>query len=202
MGRRHHPHTPSHDLRVRTFALIAAIGTVGGTLLVIERLTRADRPDAVATPPAEVTPAAPLPDSAPAQANARPFREIEPAVRGDNIYKCTVAGRTAYADAPCGEQARAIALPPASAGLSPDRSYAEQLARVRAERARHAATLTPRTADTARRASTDDRCTSIDAMVEAIDAATRQPHDVPAAEHFRARRKALMDERFTLGCNG
>jgi len=202
MDRRHHSHTQPHDLRVRTLALIAAIGTVSGALLTIERLTRADRPDAIATPPAEVTPAAPLPDSAPVQANARPSREIEPAVRSDTVYKCTEAGRTAYADAPCGERARAVSLPPASAGLSPDRSYAEQLARVRAERARHAAAQTAPSADTARRASTDGRCASMDAMVKAIDTATRQPHDVQAAEHFRARRKALMDERFTLGCNG
>ncbi|MDP2868859.1 MAG: hypothetical protein Q8O08_08530 [Methyloversatilis sp.] len=187
---------------MRTLALIAAIGTVVGVWLTIEWLAHADRPDTTATQPAEVAPAAPAPAASPPRAHARPVPQIEPDVRGDAIYKCTVAGSTVYADAPCGEQARTVALPPPSAGLSPDRSYAEQLARVRAERARHAATHPAPSTDIARRPSSDNRCASIDETVKAIDAATRQPHDVPAAEHFRARRRSLMDERFTLGCNG
>ncbi|WP_305634148.1 hypothetical protein [Methyloversatilis sp.] len=202
MHRSDHSPTPPHDRHVRTLALIAAIVTILGVWLTIEWLAHADRPDTTATQPAGITPAAPVPAASPPQALARPIPQIEPDVRGNSIYKCTVAGRTVYADAPCGEQARTVALPPPSAGLSPDRSYAEQLARVRAERARHAATQPAPSADIARRPSTDNRCASIDATVKAIDAATRQPHDVPAAERFRAQRRSLMDERFTLGCNG
>lgn len=202
MDRSHQFLPPSADRHVRTLAVIAAISSIVGLWLTIEWLARADLPEPTVTQPTEVTPASPVPSAAPPQANARPTPPTEPAIRGDAIYKCTVAGRTVYADTPCGEQARTVALPPPSAGLSPDRSYAEQLARVRAERARHAATQSVPGADFARRPSTDSRCASIDETVKAIDAATRQPHDVPAAEHFRARRRALMDERFTLGCNG
>jgi hypothetical protein len=202
MHRSDHSPTPLHDRHAHALALIAAIVTIVGVWLTIEWLAYADRPDTTTTRPAGITPATPVPAASPPQALARPMPQIEPDVRGDAIYKCTLAGRTVYADAPCGEQARTVALPPPSAGLSPDRSYAEQLARVRAERARHAATQPAPSADIARRPSTDNRCASIDDTVKTIDAATRQPHDVPAAEHFRARRKSLMDERFTLGCNG
>jgi hypothetical protein len=198
MHRSNHLRTPPHDRHVRTLALIV---TIVGVWLVIEWLAHADRPDTTATQPAEIAPGTPAPAASP-QANARPIPQIEPDVRGDAIYKCTVAGHTVYADTPCSEQARTVALPPPSAGLSPDRSYAEQLAQVRAERARHAASLPVPSAVITRRPSTDNRCASIDATVKAIDAATRQPHDVPAAERFRAQRRSLIDERFTLGCNG
>lgn len=196
--------TPLHDRHVRVPALIAAIAIVGGAALSVEWLARTDRPDAATPPSADVMPPAPAPGTAPAPARpmVTPPPQIEAAARRNTIFKCKVGDRTVYADAPCGEHAEAIALPPPSAGLSPDRSYAEQLVRVRAERARHAALQPAPAEDIARRPVTRNRCASIDASVMGIDAATRQPHDVPAAEHFRARRKALMDERFTLGCNG
>ena len=193
---------PPHDGSTHRLALIAAIVTIVGVWLAIEWLAHADRPHVTTTRPPKVTPTATVTAASPPPATARPAPQIEQTVRGNSIYKCTVAGNTVYADAPCGEQARTVALPPPSAGLSPDRSYAEQLAQVRAERARHAASLPVPSAVITHRRSTDNRCASIDATVKAIDAATRQPHDVPAAERFRAQRRSLMDERFMLGCNG
>jgi hypothetical protein len=73
---------------------------------------------------------------------------------------------------------------------------------VRAERALPAASQ-PAPANSARNNSQAvDRCAAIDAAIRRIDAITRQPLSIPLAEHCRARRKALMDERFSIACNG
>lgn len=135
-------------------------------------------------------------------APSRAVQTPEPAVRKNTIFKCTVGGRTIYADAPCGDQVETVVIASASAGLSPGRSYADQLARVRAERAHHAASQ-PMPVTTDRSApSIDDRCAAIDDAVRQIDTITRQPLSVPKAEHYRVRRKTLMDERFSIACNG
>lgn len=118
------------------------------------------------------------------------------------IYRCVDGARVVYADRPCGAGSEAVALPAPSAGLQPDRSYAEQLARVRAERARHATSLPMAQTDTVPVRDEGVRCASIDASIRQIDAATRQPLTVPMAESYRAQRRALMDERFSIGCNG
>ncbi|HEY9191671.1 MAG TPA: hypothetical protein VIO81_02235, partial [Methyloversatilis sp.] len=110
--------------------------------------------------------------------------------------------RTVYADVPCGERVEAVALAAPSAGLVPERSYADQLARVRSERARHAASQPEPVAYASGGPSVDDRCAATDQAVRQIDAITRQLLSIPQAEYYRARRKALMDQRFSLGCNG
>lgn len=154
---------------------------------------QATRPDArTAAPPAMqlapvvVTPTVPAPSPAPAS----------------GIFRCRDGARVVYADRPCGVGSEPLELAPQSAGLQPDRSYVEQLARVRAERARHAASLPVARADDARGRDERQRCAAIDTNIQQIDAITRQPLTVPMAEHYRERRRALMDERFSIGCNG
>lgn len=123
-------------------------------------------------------------------------------VPAGGIYRCREGARVVYTDHPCAADSTPLDVAPPSAGLRPDRSYAEQLARVRAERAQHAASLPVAQASRTPAHDERQRCAAIDAGIRQIDAITRQPLTVPMAEHYRARRRALMDERFSIGCNG
>lgn len=209
---RHRPAGERQPL-LSTLSLLGALLIVGGGLVGLGRLMTpapvAPRPDVRAAAPRTT----PSPQAGPAltlQAKPdvrrmerppeRPLAATGPAP--DGIYKCRENGRTVYADHPCGARPEALTVVPASAGLSPDRSYAEQLAQLQAERARHA-TRPPAPGPAAAPARTQDaRCAAIDETVRRIDAATRQPLGIPELEHFRAQRKALMDERFSIPCNG
>jgi hypothetical protein len=151
------------------------------------------RPD---SPPA----APPVPQRAPVVAPPQ-VTAPSPAPAG-GIYRCREGTRVVYTDHPCGADSTPLDLAPPSAGLRPDRSYAEQLARVRAERAQHAASLPVAQASRTPAPDERQRCAAIDAGIRQIDAITRQPLTVPMAEHYRERRRALMDERFSIGCNG
>ena len=209
---RHRPAGERHTL-LSALSLVGALLIVGGGLVGLGRLLApapvAPRPDVRALEPHTT----PSPQAGPAltpQAKPdarrierppeRPLATTGPAP--DGIYKCREHGRTVYADHPCSAQAEALTVAPASAGLSPDRSYAEQLAQVQAERARHAARQPVRSAAASPARAHDARCAAIDETVRRIDAATRQPLGIPELEHFRAQRKALMDERFSIPCNG
>lgn len=190
-------------------SLAGALLIVGGGLVGLGRLMTpapvAPRPDVRAaaprtTPSPQAGPAL-TPQAKPdARRIERPLATTGPAP--DGIYKCREHGRTVYADHPCSAQAEALTVAPASAGLSPDRSYAEQLAQLQAERARHAARQPAPDPAAAPAGTHDARCAAIDETVRRIDAATRQPLGIPELEHFRAQRKALMDERFSIPCNG
>lgn len=193
-------------------SLAGALLIVGGGLIGLGRLlapapvaphpdvraedTRVSPPRAIHTPTPHAKPDARLTE----RPAGRDFATTGPAP--GSIYKCRENGRTVYADHPCGTQAEALAVAPASAGLSPDRSYADQLAQVQAERARHAASQPVRSPAASPARTHDARCAAIDETVRRIDAATRQPLSIPELEHFRAQRKALMDERFSIPCNG
>lgn len=154
---------------------------------------QATRPD---SPPA----APPVPQRAPVVAS--PQANAPSPAPASGIYRCREGARVAYTDHPCGADSTPLHLAPPSAGLQPDRSYAEQLARVRAERAQHAASLPVAQASRSQAHDERQRCAAIDAGIRQIDAIARQPLTVPMAEHYRERRRALMDERFSIGCNG
>lgn len=142
---RHRPAGERQPL-LSTLSLLGALLIVGGGLVGLGRLMTpapvAPRPDVRAaaprtTPSPQAGPAL-TPQAKPdARRIERPLATTGPAP--DGIYKCREHGRTVYADHPCSAQAEALTVAPASAGLSPDRSYAEQLAQLQAERARHAA---------------------------------------------------------------
>lgn len=193
--------------RLHRQAAAGALCVVTTGVLVLGHLWDKDRPAAPAVePPGQVAapdarPVAPPARQPPATADApRPAPLPAPA---SGIYRCRDGARVVYADRPCGTGSEAVELPPPSAGLQPDRSYAEQLERVRAERARHAASRPVARADDRAPASQGGgRCATIDAQIRQIDAATRQPQTVPMAEYYREQRRSLMDERFSLGCNG
>lgn len=205
---RHRPAGERQPL-LSTLSLLGALLIVGGGLVGLGRLMTpapvAPRPDVRAaaprtTPSPQAGPAL-TPQAKPdARRIERPLATTGPAP--DGIYKCREHGRTVYADHPCSAQAEALTVAPASAGLSPDRSYAEQLAQLQAERARHAARQPAPDPAAAPARTHDARCAAIDETVRRIDAATRQPLGIPELEHFRAQRKALMDERFSIPCNG
>jgi hypothetical protein len=196
MNRRNGAAGWSNDGHLRVIVLICAIAVVAGAWIAAEWLAQTDRLDAARQPSSGAAPASP-----PA-ATSRTVQTHASTTRNDSIYKCTVGGRTVYADAPCGDRAETVVLAPSGAGLSPGRSYADQLAQVRAARARHAASQPVAITSTRRAPSIDDRCAAIDDAVRQIDAITRQPLSIPRAEHYRARRKTLMDERFAIACNG
>ncbi|HLO92762.1 MAG TPA: DUF4124 domain-containing protein [Burkholderiaceae bacterium] len=208
-----HLHARERHPLLSALSLVGALLIVGGGLVGLDRLIApapvSPRPDA---PPAAPR-ATPSPQAGPAltpQAKPdarrlerppeRPLATTGPAPYG--IYRCRENGRTVYADHPCGAQAEALTVAPASAGLSPDRSYAEQLAQLQAERAQHVVHQ-PLPGQAAAPGHTHDaRCAAIDETLRRIDSATRQPLGIPELEHFRAQRKALMDERFSIRCNG
>lgn len=203
MNRRNGANGWSNDGHLRVIALICAIAVVAGAWIAAEWLAQTDRLDAARQPSSVAAPASPPATVVqPPAATSRTVQTPASTTRNDSIYKCTVGGRTVYADAPCGDRAETVVLAPSGAGLSPGRSYADQLAQVRAERARHAASQPVAVTSTRSAPSIDDRCASIDDAVRQIDAITRQPLSIPRAEHYRARRKALMDERFAIACNG
>ena len=160
---RRRPAGERHTL-LSALSLVGALLIVGGGLVGLGRLLApapvAPRPDVRAPEPYTT----PSPQAGPAltpQAKPdarrmerlpeRPLAATGPAPYG--IYRCRENGRTVYADHPCGAQAEALAVAPALAGLSPDRSYAEQLAQLQAERARHAAPQPARTTPAARRST-------------------------------------------------
>jgi hypothetical protein len=126
-----------------------------------------------------------------------------PAVRENTLYKCTGGGRTVYADAPCGDRVEALVIAfPTAPGSHPD-----AVTRISWPRCAPSGRAMPhhnrRRSTSARNDSQAvDRCAAIDGAVRQIDAVTRQPLSIPLAEHYRARRKALMDERFSIACNG
>lgn len=202
MNPRHDATARSNDGHLRVIALICAIAVVGGAWMAMEWLARADRPDGAPRPSSLAAPAAPSPGIAPPPSSDLTVPAPAPNAHSNAIYKCTVGERTVYADVPCGERVDVVALAAPSSGLVPERSYADQLARVRAERARHAASQPVPVASARSGLSIDDRCAAIDEAVRQIDTITRQSLSIPQAEYYRARRKALMDERFSLGCNG
>jgi hypothetical protein len=203
MNRRYSAIGLSNDGHLRVIALICAIALVGCAWIALEWLSKVDRTDGAPSPSSAATPASP-----PATATRPPATTLTvqappaPAVRENTLYKCTGGGRTVYADAPCGDRVETLVIIPHSAGLSPGRSYADQLAQVRAERARHAASQPAPVTSARNDSQAVDRCAAIDGAVRQIDAVTRQPLSIPLAEHYRARRKALMDERFSIACNG
>lgn len=202
MNRRHGATGWPNDRHLRVIALICAVAVVGGAWIGVEWLAQADRLNGAPQPSSQTAPASPAAAVAQPPAASRAVETPTPTARNKVIYKCTASGRTVYADTPCGDRAEAVLIAPTSAGLSPSRSYADQLAQVRAERARHAASQPLPVTGTRSAPSSDDRCAAIDDAVRRIDAITRQPLSIPQAEHYRARRKALMDERFSIGCNG
>ncbi|WP_077231409.1 hypothetical protein [Methyloversatilis thermotolerans] len=144
----------------------------------------------------------PTPLSPPAAAAIVAPLATRSTVPASGIHRCVDGARVIYADRPCGANSVAVALPAPSAGLQPDRSYAEQLARVRAERARNAAPRPMAQVSAVPVRDEGTRCAAIDASIRQIDATTRQALTVPMAEYYRAQRRALMDERFSIGCNG
>ncbi len=202
MNRRYDGTAGSNDGHLRVIALICAIVVVGGAWMAMEWLAQADRLDGVPRPPSVAAPASPQHRIALPPVGARTMPAPVPNARSNTIYKCTVGESTVYADVPCGDRVETIVLAAPSAGLVPERSYADQLARVRTERARHAALRPVPVASASRGPSIDDSCAAIDEAVRQIDTITHQPLSIPQAEYYRARRKALMDERFSLGCNG
>lgn len=202
MNRRYDGTAGSNDGHLRVIALICAIAVVGGAWMAMEWLAQTDRPGGAPRPSSVASPALLPPGITSPPAKAPTVPAPAPNARSNTIYKCTVGERTVYADKPCGKRVETVALAAPSAGLVPERSYADQLARVRTERARHAA-LQPAPVASARSGlSIVDRCAAIDDAVRQIDTITRQPLSMAQAEYHRAWRKALMDERFSLGCNG
>lgn len=191
MNRRNGPTGWSNDGHLRVIALIWAIAVVAGAWIAAEWLAQTARLDAAPQPSSVAAPAAPATTVVQPPATSRTVQTPAPTARHDSIYKCTAGGRTVYADAPCGDRAEAVVLAPFGAGLSPGRSYAH-----------HAASQPVALTSTRSAPSIDDRCAAIDDAVRQIDAITRQPLSIPRAEHYRARRKALMDERFAVACNG
>ena len=130
MNRRYSAIGLSNDGHLRVIALICAIALVGCAWIALEWLSKVDRTDGAPSPSSAAPPASP-----PATATRPPATTLTvqtppaPAVRENTLYKCTGGGRTVYADAPCGDRVETLVIIPHSAGLSPGRSYADQLPR-------------------------------------------------------------------------
>lgn len=207
---------PAYLKKQRRQAFAGATLVLAAALVALYMRWKVDRPDsshepspAVASPqraaPAAADSQQPVPtlrQSARSERLASPARH-PPTAGAHGIYKCRKDGRVVYADRPCDGDTEVLLLPVPSAGLAPDRSYAEQLDRLRADRAgTRPAAQAQESAATRSDSSNDTPCATIDREIQQIDATTRQPLSVPMAEHYRERRRALMDQRFSAGCNG
>lgn len=196
---------PAYLKKQRRQAYAGATLVLAAALVALYMRWKVDRPDSSHEPSPAVASQQPVPtlrQSARSERLASPARH-PPTAGAHGIYKCRKDGRVVYADRPCDGDTEVLLLPVPSAGLTPDRSYAEQLDRLRADRAgTRPAAQAQESAATRSGSSKDTPCATIDREIQQIDATTRQPLSVPMAEHYRERRRALMEQRFSAGCNG
>jgi hypothetical protein len=113
------------------------------------------------------------------------------------VFRCTTAdGRTLYQDHACSGQTSATPMRGGSFSLVP----ADQAPPIRPRSAQLAAAPVLPSRTNASTQPPSDECARIDREVTEIDARTRHAHTSATGERLRARRRALRDRQFEIGC--
>jgi hypothetical protein len=159
--------------------------------------------DQPALPVAPVIQPPPMPTRAPATAMPAPQLDMPDAGQSSQVFKCTVNGRTVYADSPCGAPAQTRRLPfsDASSGFaSPPRESLEDLTarRIASEQAyqRSMQALPAPTQVDMRKMECDD----LARRVNWLDAAARAPQSGQMQDWLKADKSRVQTRQFDLRC--
>jgi len=154
-------------------------------------------------PVAPVIQPPPMPAQAPTSAMPAPQVDMPNAGQSSQVFKCTVNGKTVYADSPCGAptQTRRLALSDASSGFaSPPKENLEDLTarRIAAEQAyqRSMQTLQAPVAVDMRKME----CEDLARRIHWLDAAARAPQSGQAQDWIKADKSRVQSRQFDLRC--
>ncbi|MFT4174871.1 MAG: hypothetical protein QM639_20040 [Rhodocyclaceae bacterium] len=193
----------------RLLCILLAIVTVLGALLAWDYLGRAVPPQRATIPSAMSTGTyGPVPGSSAAPAPTVTYPQAVPdtarRAEAPQVFKCHTNGRVEYADRPCGGTARIVDTRSASAGLSPERPFRDQLAALPRPAAPIAETpVAPAAHPATARALTGPEsvtCDSVDERIRWIDSLLRAAHGPLEGDQLTARRRTLTAWKFDARC--
>jgi hypothetical protein len=201
-GRRQGP--PDVNARMGLSMLLACVVVLGFATVASKSLRNQAAP--LVQPEVPVMPMVDPPPPvkrAPAPAMPAPSAEMPYAHQSSHVFKCTVNGKTVYADAPCGTpaQSRQLAMPDASSGFaSPPKERLEDLTtqRMASEQA-YQRSIQARQAEV----YADQRkaeCDRLGSHVNGLDAAARAPQSGHVQDWIKAEKMRVQSRQFDLRC--